>query len=102
MNWLQLERELKITDDSRVRAMQLFRLSVAPVFFFLAFINVGFQDHTVHMMSGASVTILGFIVSPGLVQIFTSMWLMYALMGVAHLTPWVSLCRSSVTSDSEF
>ncbi len=86
----------------RLRTMQLFRLSVAPVFFVLALVNAGFQGHTVHMMSGASVTVLGFVVSPGLVQVFTSMWLMYALMGVAHLTPWVSLCRPSVTSNTEF
>ncbi len=82
--------------------MQLFRLSVAPVFFVLALVNAGFQDHTVHMVSEASATVLGFVVSPGLVQVFTSMWLMYALMGVAHLTPWVSLCRPSVTGDTEF
>ena len=86
----------------RVKTMQLFRLSVAPVFFVLALVNAGLQDHTVHMMGEASTTVLGFIVSPGLVQVFTSMWLMYALMGVAHLTPWVSLCRPSAASETEF
>lgn len=86
----------------RAGAMQWLRLTVAPVFFILALINVDLPSHAMHMMDGAAPAVLGVTVPAGLAQVLSSMWLMYALMGVAHLTPWLSLFRPRSNGDSEF
>ena len=44
----------------------------------------------------------GVTLPPGLAQVLSSMWLMYALMGVTHLTPWISLFRVRANGDPEF
>ena len=74
--------------------MIIFRLSVSPIFFALAWINAGLPSHLMHGLMGNTYTILGVAMPNGVVEILGSMWLMYALMGVAHITPWVTLVAS--------
>ena len=74
--------------------MILFRLSVSPIFFALAWINMGLPSHLMHGMMGNTYTILGFAMPLSVMEILGSMWLMYALMGVAHITPWITLVAS--------
>lgn len=47
-----------------------------------------------HGMMGNSYAILGIPVPLEVMEILGSMWLMYALMGVAHITPWFTLVAS--------
>ncbi len=81
-----------------LRALAVFlNLAVSPLFFLLAAINrdmaaagavmphdgmMGHMGHIDHMMSGSSHLDTSML---------ASMWLMYALMGVAHLPAWLNL-----------
>ncbi len=70
------------------------RLLIAPIFFILAIVNFQLgQDPemaaTGHAMHGAMEGATTYT------QILTSMWLMYALMGLAHITPWFGLTKRS-------
>ena len=85
----------------RTSALQLLRLSVAPVFFVLAWINLGLPSHVMHM-GDMSLSVAGIPLSEGVTQALGSMWLMYVLMGIAHLTPWFSLFRPKSNGTAEF
>lgn len=74
--------------------MTFFRLFVSPIFIVLAWINYGLPSHLMHGMMGNSYTIFGVAMPLGVMELLGSMWLMYALMGVAHITPWITLIAS--------
>ena len=80
--------------------MSIFRLSVSPIFLILAWINVNIPTHSMPGMMGEPATFLGMTLSSGTAQVLGSMWLMYALMGVAHATPWFSLIASMKSNGS--
>ncbi|GAB4524457.1 MAG: hypothetical protein Tsb0010_08400 [Parvularculaceae bacterium] len=72
---------------SAIRAAIAFvRFTVAPTFFALAIMNFSTAQSAGHGAHAA-----GSAVGGATETWLSSMWLMYALMGVAHITPWLGL-----------
>ena len=84
----------------------LLRFAITPIFFLLGFVNYSLESgaggHVGHMSHAAamgasgdamgmmsSVSIFGFSLSGSTAALLTSMWLMYLLMGFAHISPWL-------------
>ena len=93
----------------------LIRYAVAPVFFLLAGVNYLIErsggGHGAHHggaamdptpMADGAMTAGGAADLPGLLHtpVIASMWLMYLLMGFAHLSPWLPGGRKSTPSQS--
>ncbi|WP_019961135.1 hypothetical protein [Woodsholea maritima] len=86
------------------RLSQSIRFGISPVFFFLAWVNAqpsaashaSFMSHLV----GPPLMIGPWHVPSAITQALLSMWLMYALMGVAHLGPWLALAAKRSAKDT--
>lgn len=76
----------------------LVRFSASPVFFLLAWMNralgVAICDHAALAAASLGPARIGgadIWLSPSLASAIGGMWLMYALMGVFHIPPWLEL-----------
>ncbi|TNE42690.1 MAG: hypothetical protein EP347_00360 [Alphaproteobacteria bacterium] len=91
------------------------RLAISPIFFLLGFVSYGAErsvgSHLSHLsqMAGMDhatmavpVEILGIGLSQNTTAILTSMWLMYVLMGLAHLSAWLDVFAGRKIWRSDF
>ncbi len=67
----------------------IIRYGVTPMFFILAYINFMAErnggGHALHSNMGHTMEM-----APAQPSLLTSMWLMYLLMGFAHILPYIS------------